>query len=189
MAREEKSEIPKSRITLTYRIPQGIEQKELELPFRIVVMGNLSGSTPDGKNKSKDQSIDIDKRAIRRLDGKNLNKVMADMDLKVTVKVKDCIEPGTDPANPNEMEVTLPIKGMKSFTPVEIAQNVPKIKALLLLKKLLLEGQAHIDNSKEFRKDLQVISKDKEPALKALKGELTGFDRFQLPPGLPKAGG
>jgi type VI secretion system protein ImpB len=187
MAREEKSEIPKSRITLTYRIPQGVEQKELELPFRVVVMGNLSGSTPDGQNKSKDQKVDLDKRAIRRLDGKNLNKVMSDMDLKVSVKVKDCIEPGDDGSN--ELEVTLPIKGMKSFTPAEIAQNVPKIKALLLLKKLLLEGQAHIDNSKEFRKDLQVISKDKETNLNSLKGELKGFDRFQLPPGLPKAGG
>jgi len=187
MAREEKSEIPKSRITLTYRIPQGVEQKELELPFRVVVMGNLSGSTADGKNKSKDQQVDLDKRSIRRLDGKNLNKVMADMDLKVSVKVKDCIEPGDDGSN--ELEVTLPIKSMKSFTPAEIAQNVPKIKALLLLKKLLLEGQAHIDNSKEFRKDLQVISKDKETNLNNLKGELKGFDRFQLPPGLPKAGG
>lgn len=187
MAREEKSEIPKSRITLTYRIPQGVEQKELELPFRVVVMGNLSGSTPEGKNKSKDQLVDLDKRSLRRLDGKNLNKVMADMDLKVTVKVKDCIEPGDDGSN--ELEVTLPIKNMKSFTPAEVAQNVPKIKALLLLKKLLLEGQAHIDNSKEFRKDLQVISKDKAPSLKALKDELKGYDRFQLPPGLPKAGG
>lgn len=188
MAREERSEIPKSRITLTYRIPQGIEQKELELPLRIVVMGNLSGSTPDGKNKSKDQLVDLDKRSIRRLDGKNLNKVMADMNLQVTVKVKDCIEPGNDPANPNQMEVTLPVKGMKSFTPADIAQNVPKIKALLTLKKLLLEGQAHIDNSKDFRKDLQLISKDKENTLTSLKGELTGFDSFQLPPGLPKGG-
>jgi type VI secretion system protein ImpB len=187
MAREEKSEIPKSRITLTYRIPQGIEQKDLELPFRVVVMGNLSGSTEDGKNKSKDQLIDLDKRAIRRLDGKNLNKVMSDMDLKVTLKVKDCIEPGDDGSN--ELDVTLPIKGMKSFTPADVAQNVPKIKALLLLKKLLLEGQAHIDNSKDFRKDLQAISKDKVPSLTSLKGELKGFDRFQLPPGLPKSGG
>ena len=69
MAREERSEIPKSRITLTYRIPQGIEKQELELPLRLVVMGNLSGSK-DGKNQSKDQKLDLDKRPIRRLDAR-----------------------------------------------------------------------------------------------------------------------
>ena len=188
MAREERSEIPKSRITLTYRIPQGIEKKELELPLRLVVMGNLSGSK-DGKNQSKDQKLDLDKRPIRRLDGKNLNSVMKDMNLQVTYKVKDCIDPGTDSANPNMLEGNLPITGMKSFAPAEIAKNVPKIKNLLELKKLLLEAQAHIDNSKEFRGDLKEIGKDRAAALNALKGEPTGMERFALPPGLPKAGG
>lgn len=189
MAREERSEIPKSRITLTYRIPQGIEKKELELPLRIVVMGNLSGSK-EGKNRSKDQLLDLDKRPIRRLDGKNLNSIMKDMNLQVSYKVNDCIDPGTDPANVNQLEGTLPITGMKSFTPAEIAKNVPRIKALLELKKLLLEAQAHIDNSKEFRADLKEIGKTRAATLSSLKGELPGLDaQFKLPPGLPKAGG
>lgn len=184
MAREERSEIPKSRITLTYRIPQGIEKKELELPLRLVVLGNLSGSK-DGKNQSKDQKLDLDKRPIRRLDGKNLNNIMKDMNLQVTYKVKNCI----DPASSDTITGDLPITGMKSFTPAEIAKNVPQIKSLLELKKLLLEAQAHIDNSKEFRGDLKEIGKDRTASLTALKGELTNMDRFALPPGLPKAGG
>ncbi len=70
-------EIPKSRITLTYRIPQGVEQKELNLPFRLLILGDLSAGT------SKDRKLELDKREIRRLDGKNLNKVIEDMKMTI----------------------------------------------------------------------------------------------------------
>lgn len=165
-------EIPKSRITLTYRIPQGVEQKEVNLPFRVLVLGDLSSGT------SKDRAKELDKRDIRRLDGTNLNKVMADMNMSITTSVPNRI----DPANAQTIEVTLPVTSMKSFSPAEIAQNVPKIRALLLLKKLLLEMQANIDNSKDFRKILRALAGD-DKAAEELKKQLEGFESFQLPPG------
>ncbi|XXY47181.1 type VI secretion system contractile sheath small subunit [Sorangium sp. So ce269] len=165
-------EIPKSRITLTYRIPQGVEQKDVNLPFRLLVLGDLSSGT------SKDRKLELDKREIRRLDGKNLNKVMADMNMSIETTVQNCI----DPANAETLPVKLPVTSMKSFTPAEVARNVPKIRALLLLKKLLLEVQANIDNSKDFRKTLRALAGN-EKAAEELKKELEGFEGFQLPPG------
>jgi type VI secretion system protein ImpB len=165
-------EIPKSRITLTYRIPQGIEQKEVNLPFRVLILGDLSTGS------SKDRKLELDKRDIRRLDGKNLNKVMADMNMSVECTVQNRIDPG----NAETIAVKLPITSMKSFTPAEIARNVPKIRALRLLKKLLLEVQANIDNSKDFRKLLRALAGN-EDAAGELKKQLEGFESFQLPPG------
>ncbi|EYF05027.1 type VI secretion system contractile sheath small subunit [Chondromyces apiculatus] len=167
-------EIPKSRITLTYRIPQGVEQKEVNLPFRLLVLGDLSAGT------SKDQKLEFDKRQIRRLDGKNLNKVMADMDMSIEATVPNRI----DPKNSETLQVKLPVTSMQSFSPAEVAQNVPKIKALLLLKKLLLEAQANIDNSKDFRKILRALAQEgNKQAADELQKQFESYDSFKLPPG------
>lgn len=164
-------EIPKSRITLTYRTEVHGEKEDVTLPFRVLVMGDLSNGT------SRDRQRDLDQREIRQLDGKNLDAVMADMAMTLKLSVDNKINPDT---GADKIEVELPIKGIKSFTPAEVARNVPKIKALLLLKKLLLETQANIDNRKEFRKLLRALATDKG-AIEKMLGELQGFETFKLP--------
>ena len=165
-------EIPKSRLTLTYRTTVRGEPEDVALPFRVLVMGDLSGGT------SKDRSVDLDQRQIRRLDGKNLNEVMRDMNMSVSVSVPNRI----DPDKAEEMTVELPITSMTSFAPAEIAKSVPKIHALQVLKKLLLEVQANLDNRKEFRKLLRTLAQDKG-AVAALVKELPGYEDFKVPAG------
>ncbi|HVJ93959.1 MAG TPA: type VI secretion system contractile sheath small subunit [Labilithrix sp.] len=165
-------EIPKSRLTLTYRTTVRGEPEDVQLPFRLLVMGDLSGGT------SVDRKVDLDKRNLRSLDGKNLDNVMRDMKLSVKVTVPNKI----DPDKASDITADLPISSMKSFTPAEIAQNVPKIKSLMLLKKLLLEVQANLDNRKEFRRLIRALAQDKD-ALGKLMAELRGFENFRLPEG------
>lgn len=168
-------EIPKSRLTLTYRTNVTGQPADMVLPFRLLIMGDLSSGT------SKDRGVDLDLRNIRQLDGKNLNSLMADMKMSVKVSVPNRI----DPDKSDVINVSLPIEGMKSFTPVEIAEHVPKIKALQLLRKLLLEVQNNIDNKKEFRILLRKLAESPDAA-GALRAELAGFDDFKVPTG--KAG-
>ena len=165
-------EIPKSRLTLTYRTNVNGTPEDKALPFRLLIMGDLSNGT------SKDRGVDLDLRSIRQLDGKNLNSLMADMKMSVKVSVPNRI----DPDKADTINVTLPIEGMKSFTPAEIAEHVPKIKSLLLLRKLLLEVQNNIDNKKEFRTLLRQLAENPETAA-ALREELAGFDDFKVPTG------
>jgi len=165
-------EIPKSRLTLTYRTNVSGAPADMVLPFRLLIMGDLSNGT------SKDRGVDLDLRNIRQLDGKNLNSLMADMKMSVKVNVPNRIDPDKN----ETIEATLPITGMKSFTPAEIAEHVPKIKSLLLLRKLLLEVQNNIDNKKEFRTLLRKLAESPDAAA-ALKAELAGFDDFKVPTG------
>jgi type VI secretion system protein ImpB len=165
-------EIPRSRLTLTYRTTVRGEPEDVTLPLRLLILGDLSGGT------SKDRSVDLDQRQIRRLDGKNLNEMMADMNMSVELTVKNRI----DPSRAEELGVKLPLNSMKSFTPAEIAKHVPKVRSLLLLRKLLLEVQANLDNRKEFRKVLRALVQDKA-AVEALLGDLKGFEDFKLPTG------
>lgn len=144
--------------------------QEVALPFRVFVVGDLSGGT------SRDRQVDLDRRVPRRLDGKNLDDVMADMNMSVDITVANKI----DPERGADMSVRLPVTSMASLSPAAIAKNVPKIRSLLLLKKLLLEVQANLDNRKEFRRLLRQLAQDKE-AIEAMRKELKDFDDFKLP--------
>jgi len=165
-------EIPKSRLTLTYRTNVNGQLEDKVLPFRLLIMGDLSNGT------SKDRGVDLDQRNIRQLDGKNLNHLMHDMNMSVKLTVPNRIDPDKN----ETLEVALPIVGMKSFTPADIAEHVPKIKSLLLLRKLLLEVQNNIDNKKEFRTMLRQLAENPDTAA-ALREELAGFDDFKVPTG------
>lgn len=165
-------EIPRSRITLTYRTDVRGEPQDVALPYRLLLMGDFSAGT------SADRKVDLDQRQIRNLDGRNLDQVMKDMKMSISFKVPNKI----DPDNAEELDVELPVNSMKSFTPAEIAQNIPKVKSLLLLRKLLLEVQGNLDNRKEFRRLLRALAQNPD-AVKQLMGQLKGFESFKLPHG------
>ena len=96
------------------------------------------------------------------------------MSVQVTVPNK------IDPANSENLDVTLPISSMKSFGPEEVAKNIPKLRALLTLKKLLLEVESNIGNSKDLRKLVSDLYANPE-AFAKLKEEAQGVRRLQGP--------
>jgi type VI secretion system protein ImpB len=165
-------EIPKSRITLTYRTNvDGQKTQDVQLPFRVLVMGNLTGS-------SKDERKDLDKRTISSLNGQNLDDVMKHMGMTLKLTVPNRTG-GEEPTQ----DISLAIDRMKSFSPADIAEKVPQLKKLLTLKKLLLEAQSNLDNNKDFRKKLRELS----PAeITALQSSLSDYAHYKLPPAPPK---
>jgi type VI secretion system protein ImpB len=164
--------LPKSRITLTYRTNINGQSAEVKLPFRVVVMGDFS------LGSSKDRQQDLEERQLRSVNDTNINELMKDMDMSVSFEVDDKIS--TDEGA--KMSVTLPVTGMKSFNPDEIVHHVPKLKALMLMRKLLLEMQSDIDNRKDLRRTLYELFSDKEQLNKLLQSDqLKGFSSMRLP--------
>ncbi|RKH11390.1 type VI secretion system contractile sheath small subunit [Corallococcus praedator] len=164
--------LPKSRITLTYRTTINGEQETVNLPLRLLVMGDFSlGSSEDRKN-------DLETRRLRSIDGKNLDELMKDMKMSASFQVPNRINPDVE----SELNVQLPVDGMKSFHPDEVVKHVPKLKALLLLKTLLVEMQSNIDNRKDLRRELYELF-SKPEALKELLNELKGYESMRLPSG------
>jgi type VI secretion system protein ImpB len=164
-------EIPRSRLTLTYRTTINGEPETVDLPFRMLVMGNFS------QGNSEDRKKDLDVRQLRSINGRNLDSVMKDMKMSLDVEVPDRITPDADGGN---IKATLPINSIKSFSPDEIVKHVPKLKALMLLKGLLQELQASIDNQKDLRKLVQELYSHPEVA-KALRDQLKEHGGFKLP--------
>jgi type VI secretion system protein ImpB len=163
-------EVPKSRITLRYRTEINGTPEDVDLPLRLLVLGDFSLGT------SADRKVDLEERRLRNLDGKNTGSVMKDMKMNLSFKVPNTI----DPQNSQELDVSLPIESMKSFGPDEIAKNIPKLRSLLTLRKLLLEIESNMGNSKDLRKLITDLYGSEE-AFKKLKEELKGFEGFKLP--------
>lgn len=163
-------EIPKSRLTLRYKTEVNGEPEDIVLPLRMMVAGDFS------LGSAKDRQTDLDERRIRNMDGTNTDAVMKDMGMRLNLAVANRI----DPDKSEDMQVDIPIESIKSFSPEHIAQNVPKIRALLMVKELLEEVISNVDNRKEFRKLLGDLLSN-EDALKKLMEDLKGFESFKLP--------
>jgi type VI secretion system protein ImpB len=165
-------QLPKSRITLVYRTNINGQEEEVKLPFRVVVLGDFS------RGSSKDRQFDLEERKMRSVNGSNISELMKDMGMSISFEVDDKLSADGE----GKMAVELPIDRMKSFHPDEIVNHVPKLKALMMMRKLLLEMQSDIDNRKDLRRKLYELFSNKEELKKLLESEeLKGYASMRLP--------
>ncbi|QRN93345.1 type VI secretion system contractile sheath small subunit [Archangium violaceum] len=170
--------LPKSRITLVYRTKINGQQEDVKLPFRVVVLGDFS------LGSSTDRQVDLEERKMRSVTGSNINDLMKDMAMSLSFDVVDKVSADGE----GRMQIDLPINRMKSFHPDEIVHHVPKLKALMLLRKLLLEMQADIDNRKELRRTLYELFSNKEQLQKLLESDqLKSYVSMRLPKAAPQS--
>ncbi|MBM7116154.1 type VI secretion system contractile sheath small subunit [Archangium primigenium] len=164
--------LPKSRITLKYRTTINGQKEDVKLPFRMVVLGDFS------QGSSTDRQADLDERQTRSVTGSNINDLMRDMGMSLSLEVTDKVSADGQ----GKMNIQLPITGIKSFNPDEIVNHVPKLQALMLLRKLLMEMQADIDNRKELRRTIYELFSNKEQLQKMLESdELKSYVSMRLP--------
>jgi len=163
-------EIPKSRLTLRYKTEVNGTPADIELPLRLMVTGDFSGGT------SKDAKVDLDERAVRNLDGTNTNDVMKDMGITLDLVVENKVDPG----NSEEMNVNLNVDYLKAFIQDQVAKQIPKLDAILTLKRVLEETLSNVDNRKEFRKLLDDLM-SRPDQLELVLAELKAFEGMKLP--------
>lgn len=163
-------EIPKSRLTLRYKTEINGQPEDITLPLRLSVLGDFS------LGSSSDRKVDLEERRLRNLDGKNTDAVMKDMGIRLRYAVPNKIDPDRE----EDLQVDIPIQSMKAFSPDQVANNIPKLKGMLMLKRLLEEVVSNVDNRKEFRRLLGELFSDQEALAKMIE-ELKGFESFKLP--------
>ncbi len=163
-------QLPRSRITLTYRTTINGEPETVNLPLRLLMLGDFS------LGSSEDRKVDLEARKLRSVNGRNLDELMKDMKMSLNFQVPNRINPDVEA----DLDVTLPIDRMKSFHPDEVVHHVPKLKALRLLKKLLLEMQSSIDNQKALRNLIYELFSNKD-ALAQVLAELKDYESLRLP--------
>ena len=155
---KEGSVAPKERVNIVYKPATGDAQEEVELPLKILMMGDYTGR-PDDRPLEERKPINIDKD--------NFNEVMTQQKLGAAVNVADKLsgEAGA------EMSLDLKFKTLADFTPEGIVNQVPELRKLLELRTALNALKGPLGNIPAFRKKIQTLLGD-DGARQKLMGEL-----------------
>lgn len=155
---KEGSVAPKERVNITYKPATGDQQEEMELPLRILMMGDYTGKADD---------TPLEERKPINVDKDNFNEVMAEHKLSLDANVDDKLS-GAEGA---EMPVSLKFKNLKDFTPEGVAEQVPELRQLMQLRNALTALKGPLGNTPKFRKKIQSLLGD-DAARERLMGEL-----------------
>ena len=160
MAQSFQREKPPARVNLFLEVAKGDAQEKIELPMRLMVLGDYKGRPDD---------TPLAEREVINLNKDNFEDVLKSMDAKLEYVVKDTMRGGDE-----EMKVDIDIDSMDSFSPEEVAKQVPQLNRMLAMRNLLQDLRNRVVSANDFRKQLEQIVKD-EGALEKLAAELDQF--------------
>lgn len=146
---KESSIAPKERVNIVYRPSLGDAKEEIELPLKMLVMGDFSGN---------DNDLPIEKREPVNVDKDNFNEVLKAQNISMNFSVPNRLAEDKD----HELNINLRVGKMKDFGPEAIVEQVPELKRLLELREALRALKGPLSNVPEFRKKIQALIKDDE---------------------------
>jgi len=147
MMAKESSLAPKERVNIVYRPSLGDAKEEVELPLKMLVMGDFTGSH-DARPLEKREPVNVDKD--------NFNEVLKAQKIALNFSVPNRL--AVDKAD--ELNISLRAETMKDFGPEAIVAQVPELKRLLELREALRSLKGPLSNVPEFRKKIQELIKD-----------------------------
>lgn len=159
---KEGSVAPKERVNIVYKPATGNAQAEIELPLKLMVLGDFTGRA---------DSTPLEDRKAVSVDKDNFNDVMRAHNLSTDVSVKNTLTGGEG----DQMAVSLKFGTLKDFEPEAVARQVPELNKLLELRSALVGLRGPLGNTPAFKKKLEKIMSD-ESARQKLLSEL-GADK------------
>jgi type VI secretion system protein ImpB len=135
---------PKERVNIVYRPATGDAKEEVELPLKVLIMGDFTGQRDD--------------RPVEERDPVNIDEVLKARNINLDVTVPNKLSGKDD----DEMNVSLKFESMKDFNPESIAKNTPELNRLLELREALSALKGPLSNIPEFRKKIQELIKDEK---------------------------
>lgn len=160
---KEGSVAPRERVNIVYRPATGDAMEEVELPLKLLVMGDFTGK-PDDRPLENREPVNIDKD--------NFNEVLKGQKIGMNITVPNKISGEPD----DEMGVELKFESIKDFGPEAISKNTPELNRLLELREALGSLKGPLSNIPNFRKKIQELVKD-EAARETLLKELGVEDK------------
>lgn len=148
------SSSPKERINITYKAKTNGQNSEVELPLKLMVLSNLTGSNSEQP---------IEEREVLQINKLNFNQVMEKLNIHTSFSVKNTLNDEAE-----ELGVNLNIASIKDFSPDNIAQQIPELKKLLQLREALMALKGPMGNIPNFRKAVLEALKDKDTREKLL---------------------
>jgi len=160
MADTFQNEVPRARINLKLSLHTGGAQKKVELPLKLLTIGDFSHGK-ENRPLSEREKINVNKN--------NFNSVLSEFSPEVNLSV-----PNTLAGNGEEENVRLRFTDIKDFEPEQVARQIPQLRAMLAMRNLLRDLKSNLLDNATFRKELEAILKD--PALsQELRDEMSAL--------------
>jgi type VI secretion system protein ImpB len=154
----EGSVAPKERVNITYKPATGDAQAEVELPLKVLVLGDFT-------LKADDRPVD-DRKPIN-VDKDTYDDVLKAQKLSIDLAVPNRLVPDSE----DNMAISLKFDSLRDFEPDAIVENVPELKEIIELRNALKALKGPLGNVPDFRKKLQALIEDDDTRAKLL-GEL-----------------
>ena len=157
------AEVPPSRINIRYVKDIGDAQEKVELPLKLLLVGDYT-QRPEG------DSTPIEERERIQIDKNNFESVMKEMNLKLSFQVPNRLTESGD-----DMQIDLDIKKLRDFTPDRLVEQVPELREMIELRRLLTDLKAKVITNRDFRQALdRILAKEGKDAqhLDAIRSEL-----------------
>jgi len=160
MSNSFQEEIPKARVNIKLDLHTGGAQKKVELPLKLMVMGDYSNGKA-ARPLSEREKVNINKN--------NFNSVLAEFSPSLNLTVENTLA-----GDHSEENVSLNFNEMKDFEPEQVARQIPQLRAMLAMRNLLRDLKSNLLDNATFRKELETILKD--PSLSnELRSELNAL--------------
>jgi type VI secretion system protein ImpB len=153
---KEGSVAPKERVNIVYKPETGDAKEEVELPLKLMVLGDFTNQEDDRLLENRDP-VNVDKD--------NFNSVMEAQNLELHENVKKTLSGEED----DQLAVKLNFKSLADFEPDSIVQQVPELAEMMELREALKALKGPLANVTEFRKKIQELVKDEDARKKLLK--------------------
>jgi type VI secretion system protein ImpB len=154
---DDQSVAPKERVNITYKPATGDRQSEVELPLKMLFVGDYTG-------KADERPLE-DRRPVS-IDKDNFQQVLAEHNLNLELGVPNVLVADKDAG---DLAVKLRFKKLSDFAPDAVAEQVPELRQLLELRAALTALKSPLGNVPAFRKKLQALLGDAGAREKLMK--------------------
>jgi type VI secretion system protein ImpB len=134
---------PKERINITFKPAIGGAQEEVELPLKLLVLGDFT------------QREDVRKLEDRKpiaINQNTFDEVLAKQALSLTVNVPNRLQ---ERAEAEDLAIQVRINSMKDFNPASLVEQIPELHKLMALREALMALKGPLGNTPSFRKAIE----------------------------------
>ncbi|MFJ3483685.1 type VI secretion system contractile sheath small subunit [Pseudomonas sp. NPDC090202] len=154
------NEVPKARINIKLDLHTGGAQKKVELPLKLMLMGDYS----NGK-----ETAPLSERKKTDINKNNFDSVLSEFSPAVKLAVENTLV-----GDGSDTGVELNFRSMKDFEPEQVARQIPELRALLAMRNLLRDLKSNLLDNATFRQELERILRD-DTLSEGLRAELAAL--------------
>ena len=153
---KEGSVAPKERINITFKPAVGGVREEVELPLKLLVLGDFT---------QREDLRKLEDRKPIALNQNTLDEVLAKQALSLTLNGPNRLQDG---AEVEDLAIQLRINSMRDFNPANLVEQIPELHKLMALREALMALKGPLGNTPSFRKAIEQALADDESRARVL---------------------